>query len=433
MEWYGPAEPKLARGAQVMRPTWIVLPLLAAASSAESPERLKLRLVELPAGLFAPGGSAIAYSVEGPATPRLQEVRFPLEPLIGAKTDGDRDFALLALSNGRYWPIPWQRHGEALLGRVTPGLSYVIARAPEEHLRRSLAALCRLGRPGGTPPDRTTVQKICTQILCAPDPFYGSALVAEYAKGPLGTGLFPRRLGGWRQIPRDLCSACATGLGSTDLWPLTIDCVTAGESSSCSQGSILLHDDFEADTRGSSPGASPRGTPPDDAIAATGNVKVVFPAPWDTQAVRLERSVVETGLDGILGAGAASTGSYCLSFRGFAEETEAGIRISLLDAQGRAAWHLAIGPSGSHLSSGSGAGPLDLSLSAGPHEFRFDIDLDLGRFNLFVDDTLVALGLELLSADFTTPERIRMDYIPMIVEGFPGAYVMDDVVVRRTH
>jgi hypothetical protein len=423
----------LAREAQVMKPTWIVLPLLAAASWGQPPQPLELRRVELPPRLFAPGRFAIAYHVEGPATPRLQEVRFPLGPLVGGRASRGGDFLLIGLSNERYWPIPWQREGEALRARVTPGLSYVIAQAPEEHLRRSLAMLCRLRVDGLTPREAAIVEKVCTQILCSPDAFYGSALAGEYGPGLFDSGPFPRRLGGWRQIPRDFCAACTSGLGAAALLPLTIECVTARESASCSQGSELLHADFEADTPGASPGVSPPGTPVDDAIAAAGSVQVVSPDPWGTRAVRLERSSVEARLDGILGAGAASSGSYCMSFRGFAEAVEASIGITLLDAAGRAAWHLTIGPSGSHLASGSVASPLDLSLSAEPHQFRFELDLDLGRFNVFVDGTLAASGLELLDAGFAVPQRIHMDYVPMILEGFAGAYVVDDLVVRRTH
>ena len=293
--------------------------------------------------------------------------------------------------------------------------------------------LCRLRVGGLTRHEAVTVERACTQILCSADAFYGSGLAGEFGPGLFGPGPFPRRLGGWRQIPRDFCEACRSGLGGEALLPVTIECLTAGESAPCAQGSLLLQADFESDTAGAPPAAAPSGPPSDDAIATTGSVHVVSPDPWGTKAVRLERASTETRLDGVLGAGAASTGSYCLSFRGLAEVVEASVGIALLDAGGRTAWHLTIGPSGSYLSSGLVASPLALALTGQPHQLRFELDLDLGRFNVFVDGTLAAWGQELLDADFATPERARMGYLPMILEGFAGAYVVDDVVVRRTH
>jgi hypothetical protein len=418
----------------VIRSPWVVLPLLAVASAAESPKQLEVRVAQSPPRLFAQRGTAITYYVEGPKASRLREVRFPLAPLLEGKSAPDREFVLLAFSNGRYWPIPWQREGDALRARVTPGLSYVVATALDEHLRRSLAVVCRLRRAWSVAAQRAVVPKICTQILCASEPFYASALAVEFGPGTFDPGSLTGWLGGWRQIPRDLCAACTGGLGGPNLEPPTLECVTVGEpGGSCSQGSLLLQDEFDADTPGAPPAASPPGAPPDDAVAATGSVHVVSPAPWGGKAVRIERSTQQTRLDGILGDGAASSGSYCLHFRGEAEAAESSISIALLDAQGRRAWGLTIGPSGSHVSSGSVGGPLDLSAGAGSHQFRFETDLDLGRFDVFVDGTLKGSGLELSDADFAAPERIRFEYVPMIVEGFAGACLIDDLVVRRTH
>jgi hypothetical protein len=136
--------------------------------------------------------------VEEPKASRLREVRFPLAPLVEGKSAPERDFVLLAFSNGRYWPIPWQREAEALRARVTPGLSNVVATVLDEHLRRSLAVVCRLRRAWSVAAQRAVVPKICTQILCASEPFYASALAAEF-----GPGMFdPGSLTGWpRESP----------------------------------------------------------------------------------------------------------------------------------------------------------------------------------------------------------------------------------------
>jgi hypothetical protein len=50
---------------------------------------------------------------------------------------------------------------------------------------------------------------------------------------------------------------------------------------------------------------------------------------------------------------------------------------------------------------------------------------------LSIDGATVASGLPLLSPDFTIPERLRFNYIQMLLEGYPGQYVVDDIRVRR--
>jgi hypothetical protein len=72
-------------------------------------------------------------------------------------------------------------------------------------------------------------------------------------------------------------------------------------------------------------------------------------------------------------------------------------------------------------------------LAAPPHRFRSEVDLDAGVFNLSIDDVVVAAGLPFLNSDFTAPERLRFDYIPAVLEAFPGTYVVDDIVVRKTN
>jgi hypothetical protein len=40
-------------------------------------------------------------------------------------------------------------------------------------------------------------------------------------------------------------------------------------------------------------------------------------------------------------------------------------------------------------------------------------------------------GLPLLDSAFTTPARLRLEFGPAIVEGFPGRYVGDDIGIRK--
>jgi hypothetical protein len=57
---------------------------------------------------------------------------------------------------------------------------------------------------------------------------------------------------------------------------------------------------------------------------------------------------------------------------------------------------------------------------------------DAGRFNLAVDGETVVSGLPFLDAGFTAPARLRFQYPASILEAFPGAYVVDEIQIRKT-
>jgi hypothetical protein len=246
-------------------------------------------------------------------------------------------------------------------------------------------------------------------------------------------GLSPAGVGGWKSAPPDLCRTRARmGSSSSDLTLPTLECLTGAGRAACTGGSVLFSDGFEADPVGAAPRASPAGIPADDRVTSSGSVAVVSLSSFGGKASRVARAVTLTRMEAIFGRGAQSSGSYCLSFRGVTETGNAAFTISPVSAGGKAAWRLHISAGGASLVSGQGEQTIRGSLAlAGP--LRIRSEMDLGRFNLAVEGTTVATSLPFLDSDFTTPERVRFAYGPMLLEGYQARYVVDDVVGRRAN
>ena len=64
--------------------------------------------------------------------------------------------------------------------------------------------------------------------------------------------------------------------------------------------------------------------------------------------------------------------------------------------------------------------------------FRFDVDLDVQRFDMFVDSNLVVSDMPLLDTTFDVPSDLRFETGQCILECFPAEYTVDDVRVTKT-
>jgi hypothetical protein len=417
--------------------SWTALAGVLAASlvlAEEANSTVTVKSADLPVGLFAGEGSAIAYSVEGKPRYRYTRAVFPLERL-RRSSDRNQDFLLLAYSNGRYWPVSARREGDALVAEVTRGPLYVVVEKPIDHLTRTFDLFCRFRAAAEERADRRPfLPKICTQILCSAAKVDAQTLLTQFGVPGLDLGPGNPTYGGWTTVPQDLCAECTRPHpGGDPPAPPTLSCLTL-DTGACSAGTPLFADDFTADAPGSAPSTSPPGPPADDSLAYQGSVSVASVPAFGGNAVRIARSVAaDSRLDAVLGAGATDSGVYCISFRGQTEIADTSIDIGLRAPNGSEAWHLRLGGSGSTFVSG-GAGTWDLAPylpSGAPHRFRIALDLSAGLMTLSIDGATVASGLPLLSPDFTIPERLRFNYIQMLLEGYPGQYVVDDIRVRR--
>jgi hypothetical protein len=394
---------------------------------------LVVKPTDVPRSQLGTSGSVIAYRVEGHAAARYGQVRFPLASL--AKNQrGDASFLVLVHSNGRYWPVAHRRDGEVLIADVTPGLVYVIARAPDFRVRTSLNLWCRVKVASEERGERRALlPKICTQIFCAPDVMSPAAFAREFGDwGFTPDGFPPGGIGGWRVSPPDLCATCTQQPPGPVGEPpaVTLEC-SPPPMQACTAGVALFSDNFEADTIGAQPRTSPAGLPTDDSVSVAGDIVVV--SALTGKAARVTRAVVESHLDAVVGSGASPHGSYCVSFQGLAAG-DVSATLSLLSSGGQPAWRLQTGPGGSSLVSGGPPVSLSAFLPAGtPHRLQFASDLDAARFNLAINGETVATSLPFLDAGFTAPARLRFEYIPMIVEGFPGNYTVDDIQIRKTN
>jgi hypothetical protein len=136
-----------------------------------------------------------------------------------------------------------------------------------------------------------------------------------------------------------------------------------------------------------------------------------------------------------MGAGATASGAYCVNFTVSATDLQdASARISFESAAGAKAFQLIVGYDQAELVSGNPSSLLPGDFSTGNrHTFRFDIDLDLQRFDVFLNGSRVHSGLPFVDPGFDVPTGLRFKYIPCILECFQGRILVDDIVIRKTN
>ncbi len=383
--------------------------------------------IDAPKNLVFSRDRAIAYRVAGKAGTVIRDVEFSTRPLISRDVKAPAGFAIYEQSGENYIAVAHQQRGDRLIADVIAGRTYIIAPALTGHLRVSLLALCRLTIEEPRRP-AADIPRICTQILCGSQPFLAGSLVDRF--GSLPEGMSPSlELGGWDPIPRDLCEACTRpGGGSDD--PPTISLVCPAAPAPECDGQVLFNDDFESDSVGSAPASSPAGPPPGDAVSTSGNVTVVNAA---SRAVRLSRSSQPAVFEGIFGSGATDTGSYCVRFVGQSGvDMREPVIMTFNAANSASAWQLVIDDNEAVLTSG-GVRFILLRDFTVPRSFRFDVNLDLKRFDMFVDGTQVVSNMPFLDTSFDVPSDVRFETGRCILECFTAEYTLDDVRVTKTN
>ena len=387
----------------------------------------KVHLVDLPKQLLLPEGVAIAYRAPGKEGMPIHGAEFSIQPLLLRGVKAPAGFQIYEEFDGHYHAIAHRQRGDYLIADIVAGRDYIIAPALTGHLRTSLAALCRIVVE--EPRRRATdIPRICSQILCVPEPFSVADLAETY--GPLPGSLDPLMvLGGWYPVPRDLCEACTRPRSHPDDMPtLTLVCPTQ-PASECNSGQVLFNDNFEADTLGNAPSSSPAGPPPGDSISVSGDVSVVAAA---SQAARISRGSSPAVLEAILDSGATATDSYCIKFKGQAmDDMREPVVVTFNSNNGASAWQLVISDDEARLTSGGVQFVLLRDFTI-PRSFRFDLDLGLRQFDMFVDGTQIVSNMPLLDSSFDVPSDLRFETGQCILECFPAEYTVDDVRVTKT-
>jgi hypothetical protein len=386
---------------------------------------------EVPADLFVARDQAVAYRASGSAGARIENARLPIPAegaLHAAMADG---LVLVTQSNGRYRAIRHRMTQDAIIADVIADKTYVVAVRPAGHLRTSLAALCGVTIVQRPRPPRVSIPKICTQIFCTPYAFTEGQLYRDSGMEPSPINA-STRLGGWISPPGGWCAEC-TGRrfgDSPDSEPTvhTIECPRVSQA--CETGQSLLRATFDADTLGGSPSTSPGGDPVDDQLNMTGSVKVVTISGTNKGAQLDRTAAAETSLVGEIGTGASTAGAYCMGFRLKVIDGQTAISVRLLDDSSRYGWQLRVDHVGAQLVTPTGS--VTLPVTGEDHVYRFDVDLDLRRFDVFVDGTLAESGIEISESTFAIPHQLRFSIIQAILEAFPGAYVLDDISLRKT-
>lgn len=384
-------------------------------------------LVDLPKELVLPDGQAIAYRAPGKTGSVIRGAELSTLPLLSRGVKAPAGFQIYEQSNGNFHAMAHRQRGDRLIADIVAGRTYLVAPVFTGHLRASLTALCRFTIEEPRRP-AAEIPRICTQILCGSEPFSAGSLAEVF--GPLPGGMTPSlELGGWNPIPRDLCETCTRPRGTSDELPtLSLVCPTA-PTPECDGGQVLFNDTFEADTVGNAPLAAPAGPPPGDALTVSGDVTVVNAA---SQAARLKRGNLPAVLGGILDTGATDTGSYCVKFTGQAGvDMHDPVVMKFNATNGAPAWQLMIDDDNAVLTSG-GVNFVLLRDFTAAHNFRFDVDLDVQQFDMFVDSNPVVSNMPLLDTTFDVPSDVRFETGQCILECFPADYTVDDVRVTKT-
>lgn len=406
----------------------IVLALTACATPPlDTIGRSRIERVAVPAGVVLPDGAAIAFRAAGKNGTVIRDAEVSTRPLLSRGVKATAGFQIYEESGGYYRAIAHRQRGDRLVADIVAGKTYLIAPVYTGHLRASLFALCRLTieEPRRRVAD---IPRICTQILCAPELFSAGSLAKTY--GPLPGDLDPSlELGGWSRIPQDLCGACTrAGNGPGELPTLSFVC-PAAPTPACQQGEVLFNDDFEADTIGSAPAASPAGPPPGDAVSVSGDVTVVAAS---SKAARLRRGNSHAQFDGAFDSGATASGSYCVKFTGQAgDNMREPVLFTFNAANGARAWQLTIDSDAAKLTGGG----VDFNLARDftvPRDFRFDVDLDLMQFDMFVDGVQVVSNMAFLDTTFDVPSELRFELGQCILECFSAEYTVDNFRVTKT-
>jgi hypothetical protein len=133
----------------------------------------------------------------------------------------------------------------------------------------------------------------------------------------------------------------------------------------------------------------------------------------------------------VTGGGSHTTGRYRIDLKAYAEADQSKLSISVRSTSGYKALELGFKDGLYNLLSGSGAETLAGAYTPGTvHAIRIDMNMDTQKFSVTINGVMVAANKSFLDAGFKDLKLLRFEYIAAILEAFPGAYVVDDVVIK---
>ncbi len=390
--------------------------------------RFSIEKVKLPENIFLPLKNAIAYRATGKKDDNLRDAKLSLIPLLKKDTHKSKSFDVYALDNDLYRKIKHKRRGSELVIDMIADKTYVIVESTVGHIDTSLNTMCRWSMKKKRWPV-IDLTKICTQILCSADQFSEKVFFNQYDI-PVGPedGI-PAALGGFNPIPRDMCNRCTQGIPDDSLDPPEWEFICKDPvMSPCDSGELLFKDNFESDTAGNLPSSNPSGAPIGDQLYLSGDVTVVNNG---SNLVRLNRTVSFAVLDAITTENATSDGSYCIKFDGQAvDEMGTPLIVTFQSTNGVDAWQLIISHDQVILSGGGSNVTIPGDFTA-MRNFRFNLNLDLHTYDMYLDNQIVVDNFPLIDSTFESPFKLKFMMGKCILECFEASYLIDNIQVTK--
>jgi hypothetical protein len=202
---------------------------------------------------------------------------------------------------------------------------------------------------------------------------------------------------------------------------------------------VIFYDDFQNDVVGNPPSTSPPGGAPNDSLKLQGppnSIIVINSVPLSSKAVKIERTsqLPQTSLECVTDDGPHTSGKYSIRYKAYSGNvnSEPSLTTSVKSSDGKTAFKLILGGGNFTLTSGDGIETLPAGYSANvAHSLEISIDMDSNKFGIDINGTSVASGKPFLDPGFNDLRLLRFEYPEPLLEGFPGYYVMDLIIIQK--
>ncbi len=207
----------------------------------------------------------------------------------------------------------------------------------------------------------------------------------------------------------------------------------------CTGCGVIFYDDFEKDVVGTPPSTSPPGGAPNDSLNLQGppnSIIVINSAPLSSKAVKIERTsqLPQTFLECVTDDGPHTSGKYSIRYKAYSGNvnSEPILTTSVKSSDGKTAFELILGGGNFKLLSGDGIQTLPTGYSANvAHSIEISIDMDSNKFGIDLNGSNIASGKPFLDPDFNDLRVLRFEYPEPLLEGLPGNYVVDLIIVQK--
>jgi hypothetical protein len=132
--------------------------------------------------------------------------------------------------------------------------------------------------------------------------------------------------------------------------------------------------------------------------------------------------------------GPHASGKYSIRYKAYSGNvnSEPTLTTSVKSSDGKTAFKLILGGANFKLTSGDGIETLLAGYSANVvHSLEISIDMDSNKFGIDINGTSVASGKPFLDSGFNDLRLLRFEYPEPLLEGFPGYYVMDLIIIQK--